>query len=120
LIFIAGSSAAGSDFGGKHSECVFVATGNKSAVKKAVREIRQKAVASGCDPYDVRVLLAMTVIVARTEAEARELQWEHENHVDRIGNLAMRKGLLGIIFSKFNMDDPIAGRKTSASQGTVR
>jgi FMN-dependent oxidoreductase (nitrilotriacetate monooxygenase family) len=119
LIFSAGSSAAGSDFGGKHSECIFIATGNKAAVKKAVREIRQKAVAHGRDPYDVRVLLAMTVIVAPTEAEARELHRDYEDHVDRIGILAMRAGLLGIDFSKFDMDDPIPGRKTNASQGSL-
>lgn len=116
VIFSAGASAAGTDFVGKHSECAFIAYGSPDFARKSVRQIRDKAVSYGRGPDDVRVFVPATIIVAPTDAEARDIQREYEECTDGIGNLASRAQLTGIDLSKYSLDDPMPGVKSNASQ----
>lgn len=119
LIFSAGASPAGLEFVGKHAECAFISYGSPDSAKKAVAQIRQKAVSNGRGPNDVRVFVPATVIVAATDAEARDLQREYEEATDGIGNLASRGSLTGIDLSKYSPDDPVPNVKTNASQSAA-
>jgi FMN-dependent oxidoreductase (nitrilotriacetate monooxygenase family) len=117
LLFSAGSSAAGLEFVGRHAECAFISYGSRDFARKQVQQIRERAVAHGRAADDVKVFVPATVIVARTDAEARELQREYEHYTDGIGNLASRATITGIDFSKFSPEDPVPSVKTNASQG---
>jgi FMN-dependent oxidoreductase (nitrilotriacetate monooxygenase family) len=116
VIFSAGASAAGTDFVGKHAECAFIAYGSRDFARKQVGTIRAKCVANGRGPNDVRVFVPATVIVAPTDAEARDIQREYEACTDGAGNLATRSQLIGIDLSRYAPDDPVPGIKTNASQ----
>jgi FMN-dependent oxidoreductase (nitrilotriacetate monooxygenase family) len=117
LIFSAGSSPAGLEFVGRHAECAFIAYGSRDFARKQVQQIREKAVAYGRGPDDIKVFVPATVIVAKTDAEARELQRECERYTDGVGNLASRSTITGIDFSKYSPDDAVPSVKTNASQG---
>ncbi|VTU33378.1 Dimethyl-sulfide monooxygenase [Variovorax sp. PBL-H6] len=120
LMFSAGASAAGLDFVGKHAECAFIAYGSPDFARKQVRQIREKAVAYGRAQDDVKVFVPATIIVAPTDAQARELQREYENHTDGAGNLATRSQLIGIDLAKYSLDDPVPSvQKTNASQAAA-
>ncbi len=116
VIFSAGASTAGTDFVGKHAECAFIAYGSRDFARKQVGAIREKCVANGRSHDDVRVFVPATVIVAPTDAEARDIQREYEACTDGAGNLANRSQLMGIDLSKYSLDDPVPGQKTNASQ----
>lgn len=117
LIFSAGSSPPGLEFVGRHAECAFISYGSRDFARKQVQQIRDKAVSYGRHPDDIKVFVPATVIVARTDAEARELQRECENYTDGVGNLASRAAFTGIDFSKYSPEDPVPSVKTNASQG---
>ena len=116
LIFSAGASPAGVDFVGKHAESAFIAYGSRDFARKSVRQIRDKAVSYGRGPNDVRVFVPATIIVAATDAEARDIQHEYERCTDQVGNLASRSQITGIDLSKYAPDDPVPTVKTNASQ----
>ena len=116
LIFSAGASPAGVEFVGKHSECAFIAYGSRDFARKSVQGIRDKAVSYGRGPDAVRVFVPATIIVAPTDAEARDIQHDYERCTDQVGNLASRSSLTGIDLSKYGPDDPMPGAKTNASQ----
>lgn len=119
VMFSAGASAAGLEFVGKHAECAFIAYGSRDFARKQVKEIREKAMSHGRQPDDVRVFVPATIIVAPTDAEARELQQEYANYTDAAGNLATRSQITGTDMSKYAPDDPVPGGKASASQGAA-
>lgn len=116
VIFSAGASAAGTDFVGKHAECAFIAYGSRDFARKSVGAIREKCVSYGREPNDVRVFVPATIIVAPTDAEARDIQREYEECTDGAGNLATRAQITGIDLSKYSPDDPVPGMKSNASQ----
>ena len=117
LIFSAGSSAAGLEFVGRHAECAFIAYGSRDFARKQVQQIREKAVSHGRGANDVKVFVPATVIVAKTDAEAKDLQREYEQYTDGIGNLASRSGITGVDFSKYSAEDVVPSAKSNASQG---
>ena len=119
VIFSAGASAAGTEFVGKHAECAFIAYGSRDFARKSVGAIREKCVAHGRGPNDVRVFVPATIIVAPTDAEARDVQREYEACTDGVGNLATRAQITGIDLSKYSLDDPMPGIKSNASQSAT-
>lgn len=120
LMFSAGASAAGLEFVGKHAECAFIAYGSKDFARKQVMQIRDMAASYGRAPDDVKVFVPATIVVAPTDAQARELQREYENHSDGPGNLATRSQLIGIDLAKYGLDDPMPTvKKTNASQAAA-
>ena len=116
VIFSAGASATETDFVGKRAECAFTAYGSRGFARRQVGAIRENCLANGRSHDDVRVFVPATVIVAATDAEARDIQREYEACTDGAGNLATRSQLIGIDLSKYSPDDPVPGQKTNASQ----
>lgn len=120
LIFSAGSSPAGLQFLARHAECAFIAGSSKDKVAASVREIRSQAAAAGRSPDDIKVFLGMTIVVAPTEAQARELRAEYARHCDVEGMLAFKSGYIGVDLSKYALDDPLPSQKTNASQSALK
>ncbi|MBB6123021.1 LLM class flavin-dependent oxidoreductase [Sphingobium subterraneum] len=119
LIYAAGSSGRGSVFAGKHAEAAFTAANDKAAAKRIVAAYRKAAEQAGRGPDDVKVFNATTVIVAPTEAEARDRKRVYAEYSSEEGNLAMMSSFLGIDLSRYDPDDPIEYVESNAMQTAV-
>ncbi len=72
VLFTATASAAGTRFAGKHAEVVFTGGPTAEALQQTIAGIRAAAVAAGRRADDVKFITIAGVVVAPTEAEAKE------------------------------------------------
>jgi FMN-dependent oxidoreductase (nitrilotriacetate monooxygenase family) len=107
LLFQAGASSAGRAFAAAHAEAVFVNGHTRPLVAETVQDIRRRAVDLGRRPDDIKIFLGTTVIVAPTDAEARDRHAEYARFVDTEGTLALISGWSGIDLSRYGLDEPI-------------
>lgn len=119
LLMQAGASGRGKQFAATHAECVFVNGVSKDILAKNVADIRQRAVEQGRRPTDVRVLAGATVIVGRTEAEAREKAREYIRYADPEAVLAHAAGGLGIDLSRYPLDEPLRYEENDANRTSM-
>ncbi len=71
VLFQAGSSDRGRQFGGRHGECVFLGGGSIEKLASQVKSIREEAEANGRDGNSIKIMSAFSCVVASTEAEAQ-------------------------------------------------
>jgi len=116
LIFAAGASQRGIQFAGRHAECVFMSTNNKGFARKVGASMRDAAVREGRTRDSVKVFNAATIVVAPTEAEARDLVAEYQQYSSYTGNLAVFSGWLNTDLSKYAPDDPVEVIESNAIQ----
>ncbi len=114
VLYQAGASERGRRFAGRHAECVFVNGTTPSAVAALVADLRARAA-----PRPLRVFVGATVIVGRTEREARDLLADYASHASAEAALVQSSSSLGIDFSRYGMDEPIAAGPTQAIQSNV-
>jgi FMN-dependent oxidoreductase (nitrilotriacetate monooxygenase family) len=114
LLFQAGASDRGRQFAARHAECVFVNGGAKPAVAALVADLRARA-----NPRPVKVLVGATLVIGRTEAEARDKLEDYRRHASVEGALAHASASLGIDFARYGMDEPIEAGPTQAIQSNV-
>ncbi len=107
FLFQAGASSAGRDFAAGHAEAVFINSHTVELARDTVQDIRRRAVARGRQPDDVKIFLGASVIVAPTDAEARDKHAEYQRWIDDRGSLALLSGWSGIDFSRYALDEPI-------------
>ena len=103
VLYQAGASDRGRAFAARHAECAFLNGGAKPNVAKLVADLRARA---GARP--IRAFVGATVIVGRTEAEARDLLEDYRRHASAEGALAHASASLGIDFARYGMDEPIS------------
>ncbi|MEJ2870513.1 NtaA/DmoA family FMN-dependent monooxygenase [Actinomycetospora sp. OC33-EN08] len=116
FLFAAGASSRGTAFAGKHAEAAFMGAFDKGFARRVVDGYRKAAVDAGRAPDDLKVFNAMTVIVAPTEAEAREIEAECREYTSAEGNLAAMSGMIGADLSKYAWDDPVENIESDAIQ----
>ncbi|MDT8330485.1 LLM class flavin-dependent oxidoreductase [Roseomonas gilardii] len=114
VLFQAGASERGRRFAAHHAECVFVNGGAKPAVAQLVADLRARAAGR-----PLKVLVGATLVVGRTEAEARDLLEDYRRHASVEGALAHASASLGIDFARYGMDEPIEAGPTQAIQSNV-
>jgi alkanesulfonate monooxygenase SsuD/methylene tetrahydromethanopterin reductase-like flavin-dependent oxidoreductase (luciferase family) len=119
VLYQAGTSRRGKLFAGRHAEAVFFNGQTKPLAAKAVRDLREAARAAGRDPYDIRMFLGATVIVAPTRAEALSLRDEYARYIDVEGQLALVSGWTGIDLSTLGPEEGLAYVQTNAMQSLV-
>jgi FMN-dependent oxidoreductase (nitrilotriacetate monooxygenase family) len=107
VLFQAGASSRGREFAARHAECIFVSGHSKSIVLDTVRDIRRLAAKFGRNPSEIVIFLATTVIVAATEAEAKDKYEEYREYVSPEGSLVLLSGWSGMDLSRYSLDDPI-------------
>jgi long-chain alkane monooxygenase len=110
VLYQAGASDRGRTFAARHAECVFLNGGRKENVARLVADLRARAA-----PRTLRVFVGATLVVGRTEREARELLEEYRRHVSVEGALAQSAGSLGIDFARFGMDEPITAASNAVT-----
>ncbi len=108
VLYQAGASARGRQFAGRHAECVFVNGTNPAVVAALVAQLRAEAA-----PRPILVFAGATVVVGRTEAEARDLLAEYARHADSEGALAHASASLGVDLARFRMDEPVVAAAPS-------
>ena len=119
FIYAAGSSGRGAAFAGKHAEAAFTAANDRASARRIVDSYRRAAVHAGRSAHSIKVFNAATVIVAPTEAEARDLKRQYADYSSEEGNLAMMSSFLGIDLSRYDPDDPIEYIESNAMQTAV-
>ncbi len=101
VIYQAGGSPRGRAFAAaRHAECIFLSGLAKQTTAERIRAIRRQASDEGRDPRDLRFIMMATVVVAPTQAEARDKHAALARYVDGEGMLALYSGLSGIDLSK--------------------
>lgn len=114
VLYQAGASDRGRTFAGRHAECVFINGTSKSVVAAQVADLRARAA-----PRSLKILVGATIVVGRTEAEARDLLADYAGHASAEGALVQASASLGIDLAAFGMDEPINAGTTNAIQSNV-
>ncbi len=114
VLYQAGASERGRRFAGTHAECVFVNGTNPAVVARLVAQLRAAAA-----PRPILVFAGATVVVGRTEAEARDLLADYASWASAEGCLAHASASLGIDLAKFGMDEPVRAGESQAIRSNV-
>jgi FMN-dependent oxidoreductase (nitrilotriacetate monooxygenase family) len=114
VLYQAGASERGRAFAARHAECVFVNASSKANVARLVADLRARAA-----PRALQAYVGATVVVGRTEAEARDKLADYRRHASVEGALAHAAASLGIDFARFGIDEPIDGSASQAIQSNV-
>ncbi|ACO79313.1 Flavin-dependent oxidoreductase [Azotobacter vinelandii CA] len=120
LLFQAGTSERGRRFAGRHAEGVFINGQQPQAVAEQVLQVRAEAVAAGRPADAVKLFMGLTVIVAPSEAEARDKYAEYLRHANPEAGLAHLSSSIGIDLDAYGLDEPIRYRKTNAIESVAK
>lgn len=110
VLFQAGQSGRGTDFGAKHAEGLFVLFPNIDVCRRGVESIREKVRAQGRDPDHVKIMAGISVVTGATDEEAERKLEEHKKYASPEGALALFSGWTGIDMSVYRPDqqlDPV-------------
>ena len=116
VLFQAGTSARGVQFGARHAEGIFIGAASPEAARSASRKLRQAAVDAGRRPEDIKIYVGLAVVVGKTQAEARDKYAEYLSYASAEGGLAHFAASTGVDFSKFGLDEPITFSPGNAIQ----
>lgn len=119
VLYQAGTSDRGRAFAARHAEAVFVTGNNKALVRESVHALRQAAVDAGRQPDDIKIVLGVSVVPGRTEAEARAKDEEYRRYASPEGGLAHFSASTGIDFSQYDLDEPVPYGETNSIQSAV-
>lgn len=119
VIFQAGASDRGSTFAAENAEAVFVAAPTKEKLAGVVDVLTRKLRAVGRSRDDIVIYALITVITDETEEKAQAKAAEYRSYIDPEGSLALLSGWMGTDFSRFDLDDPVAGIESNAIQSAV-
>src|SRR5207237_472034 len=87
VLYQAGTAPRGRQFAAQHAECVFMSGPSAKIIGPRVAAIRELAAAAGRDPKEVLMFSMFTVILGRTEAEAKAKYEDYRNHISPEGAL---------------------------------
>ena len=96
VIYQAGASGRGVQFGAKHAEGIFCVYPNIESARPNVAELRAAAVAAGREAGDLKIIQGVAVIVAPTDEEARIKERTYRGYASREAALALFSGWAGI------------------------
>lgn len=119
VLFQAGSSSRGMEFGGKHAEAVFIQSTSVEGAKRTVAKLRQAVADAGRDPRDVKIVILLTVVVAPTDEEAQAKYQKAVDNAPIDAVLARFSGWTGIDMSEYELDTPLRSVGTKAGQSMV-
>lgn len=108
VLYQAGASSRGKQFGAENAEVIFVGAPTKEALRETVADIRRRAEAAGRDPYDVKIVNGHVVVTGADDAAAQARYADFRRYIDPEGALALWSGWLGTDLSQFDLDDPVS------------
>lgn len=119
VLFQAGASPAGREFGGKHGEAIFVGSGSVEQLRGHSTAIREEAVANGRGAHDVKIMSAFAAVVGGTEEEARRKYAEVAEAQNPEVTVASYAWFTGLDLSAYAPDTPMSELHTELSQTQV-
>jgi FMN-dependent oxidoreductase (nitrilotriacetate monooxygenase family) len=119
LLYQAGASSRGRDFAATHAECIFINGQKKDDVTTLVADLKARCIDKGRSPEDIQVFLGATLILGRTEADAREKFEDYRRYANSDAALAHAAASLGIDFAEYDLDEPISTGKSQAIVSNV-
>ncbi|KJL32484.1 NtaA/DmoA family FMN-dependent monooxygenase [Microbacterium oxydans] len=112
----AGWSPRGREFAARHAELIFVGDSDPQAIRAGLAGIRARAAELGRDPEQIRAVVGMNPVIARTRIEVQEKLDGYQAHYNADAQLAAYAGWSGIDFSTYADDEPIAKQNTTHTQ----
>ena len=119
VLFQAGASPAGLDFGARHGEAIFIGSGTAQELREHTDAIRAAAVADGRAPHDVKVLSAFAAVVGATPEEARRKHEAIAAAQDPEVTVASYAWFTGLDLSSYPPETPMTQLRTELSQSQV-
>ena len=119
VLYQAGTSERGLRFAARHAEAVFISGNRKDLVRESVTALRRAAADAGRRPEDLKIVLGVTVVPGRTEAEARDKHEDYRRHANPEAGLAHFAASTGIDFSTYDLDEPVPYGESNAIQSAV-
>ena len=117
LLFQAGSSDRGREFAARHAECVFIVGGGRAEL---IADLRARAARYGRRPEDIKICLAVSLVIGGTESEARAKADDLNEMLSIEGGLAHMSGNLGADLSAFDPAQPIADHEFNGVLGFLK
>lgn len=119
VLFQAGSSPAGRDFGGRHGECMFIGSGPVAQLAEHTRAIRASAVAAGRSADAVKIMSAFSCVVGSTREDAeRSYQRVLDSQSPDVA-VASYAWFTGLDLSSYAPSTPMTELHTEMSQTQV-
>ncbi|WP_330115132.1 LLM class flavin-dependent oxidoreductase [Pseudomonas sp. JS3066] len=119
VLYQAGASSRGKAFAAGNAECVFVAAPTRHILRNQVADLRRQAEDAGRKGSDIKVFNQLTVIVARTDAEAQAKWREYREFASHDGALTLMSGWTGIDFGPYAPDQVLRQVQSNAIQSAV-
>ena len=107
VLYQAGTSPRGRQFAAQHAECVFMSGPSAKIIGPRVAAIRELAAKAGRNPAEILMFSMFTVILGRTEAEAKAKYDDYRSHVSPEGALTLMSGWTGVDFSTYDLDQQV-------------
>jgi alkanesulfonate monooxygenase SsuD/methylene tetrahydromethanopterin reductase-like flavin-dependent oxidoreductase (luciferase family) len=107
VLYQAGTSPRGRQFAAEHAECVFMSGPSAKIIAPRVAAIRELAAKAGRDPAEILMFSMFTIILGRTEAEAKAKYEDYRHHVSPEGALTLMSGWTGVDFSTYDLDQEV-------------
>ena len=119
LLLQAGTSSAGRAFAGRFAECVFIQDRDLDVAARVVADLRERAVANGRRPQDIKVIDAVSIIVGETEEEAQRLRAELDATPSMEAAAALFMGWSGVDLMSFPLDATLAEVSTEVGKSML-
>src|SRR4029077_3942855 len=107
VLYQAGTSPRGRQFAAEHAECVFMSGPSAKVIAPRVAGIRELAAKTGRQGSEILMFSMFTVVLGRTEAEARAKYEDYRSHVSAEGALTLMSGWTGVDFSTYDLDQQV-------------
>ncbi|WP_172329465.1 NtaA/DmoA family FMN-dependent monooxygenase [Mangrovicoccus sp. HB161399] len=103
----AGASDRGRDFAARVADAIFASAPDREAAASLRADLRARAARQGRDPGAIKVLPGLSLYLAASRAEARDLHAATHARVDRARKLASIREMAGLDLSDWPADRPI-------------
>ena len=119
MLYQAGTSPRGRQFAAQHAECVFMSGPSAKIIGPRVAAIRELAAKAGRNPAEILMFSMFTVILGRTEAEAKAKYEDYRSHVSPEGALTLMSGWTGVDFSTYDLDQQVRHVENDAGRSAM-
>jgi len=119
VLFQAGSSDRGKQFGGKHGECIFLGGGTAEKLAAQVASIRAEAIANGRAPDSVKIMSAFSCVIAANKEDAQRKHQEILNAQTPEVAVASYAWFTGLDLSSYDPSTKMSELHTEMSQTQI-
>ena len=119
VLYQAGTSPRGRQFAAEHAECVFMSGPSAKVIAPRVAAIRELAAKGGRNTAEILMFSMFTVILGRTEAEAKAKYADYRSHINPEGALTLMSGWTGVDFSTYDLDQQVRHVENDAGRSAM-